>query len=636
MCGIAGIFHLDGRPVSPEILQAMTRQLKHRGPDSEGFHIESMIGLGHRRLSILDLSPAGHQPMTSKDGRYTISYNGELYNFKELRTDLEKRGEQFISTSDTEVFLSAFAAYGPSAFEKFDGMFAAALWDKNTFTLTLARDRYGVKPLYITQCGQTVLFGSEIKAFFPYPHFEVGIDLESLYEYLTFQNFVTERTLFKGAHLLRPGSFVQIKLGDTSLQAPKQYWDFIFYNTEQPKTESEYLEELDALFSQAVHRQLVSDVEIGSYLSGGVDSGSIAMLSSRKLPHLKTFTCGFDLHSASGLELAFDEREGAEWLSYLMKSEQYEIVLKSGDMERCMAELTWHLEEPRVGQSYPSYYAALLASKFVKVVLSGAGGDELFAGYPWRYYRAVVNQDFADYTNKYFNFWQRLLPGSLLQQITAPIAGAVKHINPLDIFRSVFPSPTLELHTPEDYINYSLYFEAKTFLHGLLVMEDKLSMAHGLETRVPFLDNALVDFARRLPVKYKLKNLSEVVRMNENEPGGKNVHYFQKTGDGKLLLRKVMSRYVPEEIASKDKQGFSAPDASWFKGDSIEYVKKKLLGPKSFISEYLDNKIVHSLVHDHVDGKENRRLLIWGLLYLENWHEQFIARPRHELVGAAV
>jgi asparagine synthase (glutamine-hydrolysing) len=235
-----------------------------------------------------------------------------------------------------------------------------------------------------------------------------------------------------------------------------------------------------------VERQLVSDVEVGSYLSGGMDSGSISCIAARHNPNLKTFTVGFDLSSASGMELNFDERATSEYLSYLYKTEHYEMVLKSGDMERCLSWFTWHLEEPRVGQSYPNYYASKLAGNFVKVCLSGGGGDELFGGYPWRYYRAVVNKDFDDYIDKYYQFWQRLIRNKNLQRILNPIWDQVKHVWTRDIFKQVFANAEKPPQSPEEYVNQSLYFEAKTFLHGLFVVEDKLSMAHSLETRGPF------------------------------------------------------------------------------------------------------------------------------------------------------
>jgi asparagine synthase (glutamine-hydrolysing) len=319
------------------------------------------------------------------------------------------------------------------------------------------------------------------------------------------------------------------------------------------------------------------------------------------------------------MELGMDEREKAEHMSYLYGTEHYQMVLKAGDMERVLPKLTRHLEEPRVGQSYPNFYVAQLASKFCKVVLAGDGGDELFAGYPWRYYRAVVNDDFEHYTDKYFQYWQRLLPADQIPQIFGPIWSDVSHVSTRDIFRGVFREHSQHLTRPEDYINHSLYFEAKTFLHGLLTVDDKISMAHGLEARVPFLDNDLVDFACRVPVRLKLGNLGNVVRLDENEPGPKTAKYFQQTNDGKLLLRQVMERYVPADIADGVKKGFSAPDASWFRGDSMDFVRRSLMGRDARIFNYLDRTTIQSLVGDHLSGKENRRLLTWSLLSVEEW-----------------
>jgi asparagine synthase (glutamine-hydrolysing) len=623
MCGIAGVFHRNGAPASPIGLKAMTDALAHRGPDGEGQVAYGPVGLGHRRLAIIDLSSLGLQPMVSRSGRYVLTFNGEIYNYRELRAELSARGVQFTSQTDTEVLLYAFEQWGVDALLKLNGMFAFAILDKETQTLTLARDRFGVKPVYYAQSGATFMFASEIKGILAYKALAPSMDVEGLAEYLTFQNFFTDRTLFKDVRLLPQGSYVQVKAGDAPL-APVRYWDFRFEEPSDPISEADAVEQLDQLFQQAVSRQLMSDVPVGSYLSGGMDSGSITALSALQLPHMRTFTVGFDLNSASGVELGYDERAGAEYMSYLFKTEHYEMVLKAGDLERVMPSVGYHIEEPRVGQSYPNYYAAQLASKFVKVTMSGAGGDELFAGYPWRYYRAVVNDGFEDYIDKYYAFWQRLLPGSMLPKVMAPVWGDAKHVSTRDIFGGVFDQHAGSLTSPEDYINHSLYFEAKTFLNGLLVIEDKLSMAHGLETRVPFLDNDLVDFAMRLPAGLKLGNLAEVVRLNENEPGGKNQRYFQQTRDGKLILRKMMSRHIPDEVTNRIKQGFSAPDASWFKGESMDYVRRRLFDPRARIYDYLDPKTVQALVSDHLNGTENRRLLIWSLLSLEQFCESYL------------
>jgi asparagine synthase (glutamine-hydrolysing) len=625
MCGICGIFNMNGEPVSVINLREMTDAIAHRGPDGEGFYTDSFIGLGHRRLAIIDLSPAGHQPMLTQDEQSAIVYNGEVYNFQELRAELESLGRQFRSRTDTEVVLNAYAEWGPECITRFNGMFAFGIWDKTRQQLFLARDRYGIKPLYYTFVGNCFIFASEQKAILTHPAVTRQLDLEALVEYFTFQNIFTDRTLLKAIKLFPAGSYAQLVLGSLCIElSPKRYWDFNFEEPEKPETAQEYEEELDRLFRQAVNRQLISDVELGAYLSGGMDSGSITAVAASQLPYIKTFTCGFDLHSASGLELGFDEREKSEFMSYLFKTEHYEMVLKAGDMERVLPELAWHIEEPRVGQSYPNYYVAQLASKFVKVALAGTGGDELFGGYPWRYYRAVKSNDFEDYIDKYYAFWQRLIPNEAIRAVFQPVWNNVKHVWTRDIFRDVFQKKAVQLIRPEDYVNHSLYFETKTFLHGLLILEDKLSMAHSLEVRVPFLDNDLVDFALKVPVRLKLGNLSKVVRMNENEPGAKTHKYFQKTKDGKLLLREVMKRYIPEDITKGIKQGFSAPDASWFKGDSIDYVKRELFNNHAFIYNYFDSKAVQRLVSEHFEGKSNRRLFIWSLLSFEWWCRSFL------------
>ncbi|MBT5469111.1 MAG: asparagine synthase (glutamine-hydrolyzing) [Nitrospina sp.] len=620
MCGITGIIHLDNSPISSVVLKDMTDALIHRGPDDDALWIEGNVGMGHRRLSIIDLSPAGRQPMVSYNKRFVLSFNGEIYNFRELRSELESKGFKFRSKTDSEVVLNALVEWGSKALMRFNGMFALALWDCKQRTLLLARDRYGIKPLYVSLQGNTFSFGSEQKAILKSSGFKRKLDKPALFEYFTFQNIFTDRTLLEDMQLLPPGNYATLDLNLTKpVLRYTQFWDYNFREPTKPANEKEYQEELDRLFEQAVNRQLVADVELGSYLSGGMDSGSITAIAAKSFPYLKTFTCGFDLSSASGIELTFDEREKAEAMSYQFKTEHYEMVLKAGDMERILPKLVWHLEEPRVGQSYPNYYAAKLASKFVKVVFSGTGGDELFGGYPWRYYRAVVNGSFEQYTEKYYNYWQRMMDDQQLKNIFSPIWEDVNHISTRNIFKDVFKNHKEDLETPEDYINHSLYFEAKTFLHGLLVVEDKLSMAHGLETRLPFLDNDLVDFAMCCPVNLKLNNLAEEVRINENESGNKPFKFFQKTRDGKQILRDVMKRHIPEVVTQAEKQGFSAPDSSWFKGDSIDFVKRTLLNANAKIFEFMDKKVVESLVQEHLTGTENRRLLIWSLLNVEQW-----------------
>lgn len=624
MCGVAGVLHLDGAPAGAVPLRRMTDAIAHRGPDGEGQTVDGPVGLGHRRLAVIDLSAAGRQPMQTADGRYTISYNGEVYNFAELRTELEALGHRFRSRTDSEVVLEAWAEWGEACLERFNGLFAFALWDRRERRLWLVRDRYGIKPLYYARAGNAVLFGSEVKAILAHGAYRTSLDVEGLREYFTFQNFFTDRTLFAGVRLLPPATTLCLALDPGPLPEPRRYWDYAFEEPEGPVDDAALLEELERLLRQAVSRQLVSDVDVGAYLSGGMDSGTVTALAAQQLPYMRTFTCGFDLSSASGMELNFDERPAAEQMSYAFKTEHYEMVLKSGDMERVLPRLTEHLEEPRVGQSYPNFYIAQLASKFVTVVLAGTGSDELFGGYPWRYYRAVVNDDFEHYVDKYYRFWQRLVSDELAPTFFAPCWQDAAPVDTRAIFRGVFHEHAERLTRPEDYVNHSLYFEARTFLHGLLVVEDKLSMAHGLETRVPFLDDDLVAFAMRLPARLKLGKLDEVVRLNENEPGAKTHRYFQKTRDGKLLLRKAMARHVPREVTEREKQGFSAPDASWFKGESIDYVRRVLNDRQARLYDYLDRDTVHGLVREHLEGKTNRRLLIWALLNFECWCRRFL------------
>ncbi|MFA6321527.1 MAG: asparagine synthase (glutamine-hydrolyzing) [Candidatus Omnitrophota bacterium] len=629
MCGIAGIFNLSGKPVSQRVLKDMTDAVRHRGPDGEGFYTNGHIGLGHRRLSIIDLSPLGKQPMETADGKFVVAYNGEIYNFRELRAELENLGNRFRSKTDSEVLLYAYAQWGVGCLDRLNGMFAFAIWDNIKKELFLARDRYGIKPLYHWSDGNVFLFASEIKSFLKHPQFTAAVDHEVLLEYFTFQNTFDYKTLFKGVSLLPPGHSARIAVAGNGRIDIKKYWDFHFQENTKPVRREEYVKELDRLFSRAVQRQLVSDVEIGSFLSGGIDSGSIAAVASKYFKELKTFCIGFDLSSASGLELVFDERKKAEHISYLYQTEHYEMVLKSGDMKRCLPKLVWHLEDLRLGQSYPNFYASKLASRFVKVCLSGAGGDELFGGYPWRYYKTLKSKNFNEYIDGYYKYWQRLVPNRILKELFAPISGKTKGMWTEDIFKDVFRDHKMVPRNTEDFINHSLYFEAKTFLHGLFVVDDKLSMANSLEVRVPFLDNDLVDFALKVPMRLKLKDIDSILNMDENE-FAKRDKYFKKMHDGKIVLREALEKYVGKEIVNQHKQGFSGPDASWFKGESIEYVEDLLLDKKAGIYDYFDHKVAKKLIKEHTDGLQNRRLFIWSLLCFELWLQIFLKNNKRQ------
>ena len=666
MCGIAGVLSLNKNYINLSYTKFMLDKIAHRGPDDAGYlyfqtgskdkknisyyqnltdnnfmskesrlqSIESSsiqkklkdnefdLYMGHRRLSILDVSIAGHQPMSDISANIWISFNGEIFNFMELKLELQKLGYSFRSNTDTEVIIYSYIHWGIDCINKFNGMFVFSLYDNLKKKFYLCRDRYGIKPVYYhISNDKTFVYGSEIKSILEYRFYQRQIDKDALVEYFTFQNIFTNKTFHKNIQILEAGNFLKIDLNTKDYKKIK-YWDFDFNESEKFKDQKECAEELNRLFSKAVKRQLISDVSVGSYLSGGIDSSSIVSVASnhfqKNKKSLKTFTIGFDLSSASGLELSFDERENAQLLANKFKTDHYTMLLKSGDMENCLSKFAYHLEEPRVGQSYPNFYAAKLASKYVKVVLSGSGGDELFAGYPWRYFRFTNNKNFDGYIDKYYKFWQRLIPNKEINNLFSPISSDLKNIWTRDIFKNVFKKSSLA-QTPEEYINQSLYFEAKTFLHGLLVVEDKLSMAHSLETRVPFLDNELVDFAQKIPINFKLKELNKMITMDENE-----ISKFNKTNDGKIILRESIKKYIPKNIYNATKQGFSSPDGSWFKGKSIDFVKKKLFKENTIIYEYIDKEVVKRLVNEHFDGKKNRRLLIWSFLNFQEWAEQYM------------
>ena len=582
MCGIAGLVDFSGREVRKDSIKAMTDSIKHRGPDGEGQWVYENVGIGHRRLAVIDMSEAASQPMHSNDRRYVLTYCGEIYNYKEVRKELESLGHHFHTKSDTEVLLKSLIQWKEKALIKFNGMFAFAFYDTVKHEMLLARDRYGIKPLYYSLQDSYFSFGSEQKAIMSRNNFKSSLDKEALLEYMTFQNILTDRTLETDIKLLQAGHFMFIDTKANTALKPIQYWDYNFEEPDHPKSEEEYAEELDRLFQQAVKRTLISDVEVGAYLSGGIDSGSITAIAAKENKNLKTFTVGFDLSSASGIELNFDERSKAEAISAQFKTEHYEIVLKAGDMEKSLKKLTTHLEEPRIGQSYPNLYAAKLASKFVKVVLSGSGGDELFGGYPWRYYRGVGSKNFNEFIDGYYLYWQRLVDNQSLRKMFSPITADISQVWTRDIFEGVFKNHPNKLDRPEDYVNHSLYFEAKTFLQSLFIVEDKLSMAYGLETRVPFMDNDLVEFATKLPVSLKVKDITNQFRLDENTQGNKKIKYYNETSNGKHLLRKTMARHIPTEVTEPCGDDCACAEYHGsFDGGILCYRKAEILGNKT-------------------------------------------------------
>jgi asparagine synthase (glutamine-hydrolysing) len=681
MCGIVGAISLDHRPLAVRRLKGMVDAIRHRGPDDAGYLVSRLhaprglardfgaaltdrqfaadhpglpvidmpagqqilarepwnLFLGHRRLSIIDLTAAAHQPMSDATQSLWLIYNGEIYNFRELRNQLQRLGHRFLTRSDTEILLHAYEEWGIRCVERFNGMFAFALWDNRTGLLHLARDRYGIKPLYYLQSDHTLLFASEIKAILPYLDRPPGVDLLALNEYFSFQNTFSDRTLFEGVRLLSPGHYLTINLATGRLSSTR-YWDFDFTgDLSLPKAEIE--SQLVDLIQRAAVCQTVSDVPVGCYLSGGMDSGTITAVTARHLGRIRTFTGGFDLSEAAAHEMTFDERESAERMANAFQSEHYECVLHSGDMEAVMPRLVHHLEDLRVGQCYPNFYIARLASKFVKVVLAGTGGDELFGGYPWRY-AAAVGPTHEDYIQRYYQYWKRLVRNRdkprlfhadvvrRLEQLRDD--GAIPFVNhTVSVFKRVFPQNVSAATLAEQVAN-SLYFECKTFLHGLLLVEDKLSMAHSLETRVPFLDNELVDFACRIPIGLKVAGIDQLQRLDENLLRKKE-EYHTRMHTGKNILRQAMAHILPPDITGAHKQGFSAPDESWFRGRAEDYIRQTLLDPAARINEYLNPDFVEHTLDEHLTGRQNRRLLIWSFLSFERWLEQYQTASFHPL-----
>lgn len=625
MCGITGIFNINGTAVSKPVLQAMTDKIAHRGPDGEGVYVDENIGLGHRRLAILDTSSLGAQPMFSKNGEWAVVFNGCIYNYKEVKNELLAKGHKFVSTTDTEVITEGLAAYGVSVFEKFDGMFAIAAWHKPSKTLYLSRDRYGIKPLYYWLNGKTILFSSEIKAFMAHPEFKVEVNHEALNEYFTFQNLFSFQTLFKGVIMLPPANTVKVDVTNVKGIKHHSWWNYDFSQPDERISFEDAKEETNRLLKKAVEKQMIADVPVGSYLSGGMDSGSLTAIASQHVKRLTTFTCGFDMSSVTGVEANYDERRDAELMANYFKTEHYEQVINAGDLAWSIPRVVWHLEDLRVGMSYPNYYISRLASKFVKVCLQGTGGDELYGGYPWRYYRVHQSLDQKSFFNNYYGFWQRLVPDEQKSQLfTKETYSKMTMGKPREIFERVFTfNDKLKYSTPEEHINNSLYFEIKTFLPGLLLVGDKLAMANGLEERFPFLDNDLVNFAQKIPIRHKLGNLEQMKRLDENAIGNKKKAY-QEFDDGKNVLRKAMMEFLPESIINRKKQGFSAPDESWYRGENADYIKELLLNKKTVSAEYIDPKFIERTIDEHINQRINHRLLIWSLMNFEWWCRLFL------------
>jgi asparagine synthase (glutamine-hydrolysing) len=588
MCGICGLY-TSSTPLSAADgdMARMLAAIRHRGPDAQGSHVESRVALGAARLAIIDLA-GGDQPIYSEDRSICVVYNGEIYNYREHHGRLRSRGHVLACESDSEILAHLYEDCGIDFVSQLDGMFAFALWDSREEALYLARDRFGVKPLYYHWSDDTLVFGSEVKALLASGRVAPSLDLGALVELLTFQNVLSDRSLFGGVRLLSAGSILRL---DASGMRMSSYWEA------QPRPDrrvdgAQAVALARERFGQAVRNQLVADVEVASYLSGGLDTGAIAAVAVERLPRLTTFSTGFDVSNAEGMEAGFDERADAAALAGLLGTHHHELLLDAQDMEMVVPRLVRHLEEPRMSFSYPNYLTAGVASRWVKVTLSGTGGDELFGGYPWRYSMA----DEPDAIERYFLSWNRLLTAKELRDA---LGDRVRADVDLDRPRMVFDRVLAESEGLP-VLDRMLHFEFRTYLRGLLILEDKLSMAHSLEVRVPFLDNDLVDFAMTVPAAVKLRG-----------------------GQSKRLFREAMVGTLPENVRNRDKTGFTPPQAAWFRHQQIGYTERLLLSDRARERGLWQTDFLRRVLEEHRADKRDRRLLLWTMICLEWWHRVF-------------
>ena len=587
MCGIAGILDFDDQP-SEDTVRRMCRCIRHRGPDHEGVWCGAHIGLGHVRLSIIDLSASGNQPMANENNTTWVSYNGEIYNYKSLRRELGN-AHVFRSQTDTEVLVHSWEELGVAVLPKLNGIFACALWDTNQQRLTLVRDPLGVKPLYYWHTGNRLVFASEIKAILA-SGVPREVDMLGLAEHFSFQNTFGDRTLFRDVRLLPAGHYLEF---DRRGFHVAQYYDVEFREDDCPVDEHECAERVRSCFESSVKRQLVSDVPIGTYLSGGMDTGSISAVAAREIPGLRSFSCGFDTSRVTEAERSRDERAEAQSIAKHVGTRHREIVLDHTDLEKYIAQTIWHLDEPRMGISYQVLRTAQMVGSDVKVVLSGVGGDELFAGYPWRYRWCFERpSEEAAYTAAVRFFDDKRLLGLFTEEARQKVGTYSSR----DRFREA-----MGRCTARDPVNRALYYDLKTFLNGILVVDDKLNMAHSVEARVPFLDTELVHLALGIPSTAKLR------------------------GDtGKTVLREAMRGLLPEAAIAREKRGFTPPDRSWIKDTTWPYFESMLLGSKTLQRGIFNEKALRGIISEHRQGQADHRFLLWSLAGFEWMSRLFI------------
>ena len=624
MCGIAGFFSLNNKPLlqGPHHLSVMSNLLAHRGPDDSGSWVSGnhSVGLAHQRLSIIDLSKSAAQPMHGNNSTCLV-FNGEIYNYLELRSELSSSWE-FQTKSDTETILASYEKYGLGCLDHLRGMFAFALWDESQKRFFCARDRFGIKPFYYTVVGDIFYCASEIKALLPFVE-EVATDLDSLNDYLTFQFTLGEKTLFQGIKKLEPGHMLTIE--DSTLSV-KKYWE-VYYDIDFNHKESNLVEEIRGLMDESMKLHMRSDVPVGSYVSGGRDSSIVASLASQiESSEFKAFTGKFSYGEG------YDESKYARDLAEQYSFDLHELDIQSEDFVSSIEKIIYHLDEPVAGPgSFPQYQISKLASQHRKVVLGGQGGDEIFGGYA-RYliayfeqcikgaidgtlnngnfvvtYESIISnlETLKQYKPLLKQFWSKGLFGTINRRYFDLVNRAPtleKEINwneigkssTYDEFRNIFLGENVG---HESYFDLMTHFDFKTLLPALLQVEDRMSMAHGLESRVPFLDHKIVELAATIPADIKFKN-----------------------GELKRLLVRTFDPILPPSIAQrKDKMGFPVPLNEWMRGELKDFVCGIFETGRDIGRPFFNSDII--LENLSKEGKFSRK--IWGLLSLEIWMQQF-------------
>ncbi|MGD9153208.1 MAG: asparagine synthase (glutamine-hydrolyzing) [Gammaproteobacteria bacterium] len=614
MCGFAGVLKSSKQKISDGLIQSMGNIIAHRGPDDRGevfintdtgqsktSSVDNSfcanLGFAFRRLSILDLSHAGHQPMCNNDQSIWLVFNGEIYNYRELQQQLIGKGRRFISHTDTEIILALYEEYGEEAFKKLNGMFAIALWDQRKKSLFLVRDRFGIKPLYYSFVGSSLIFGSEIKSLLLCPGVKRGIDPLGTIEHFNFQFCLQEKTIFNGINALESGSFLVFNVENPSwIKKRVKYWD-ICYEPDYNKTVENFADDLRFSLKKAINRQTVSDVSVGAFLSSGMDSGSVCALAKPTISNLNTFTCGFNVKNMHGLEVYFDERLEARNLAKQLGTRHHEIEVKNYHLAKLLPSVVWHIEDPRVGISYQNYALAKKIKEHVTVVLSGTGGDELFGGYPWRYKQILDISNIDAFDTCYYRIWSRLLNDDVRWNVfSEKMKKEASDFSPETSYRKV-----MQNCLTDNALNRALYFDMKGFLQGLLSVEDKLNMAFSVESRVPFLDNEVVDLVLKMPAEMKYDGITP-----------------------KLVLKKALRGILDDEVLYRRKQGFTPPDASWFRNFSRPYIESVLLSERFFDRGWFRREAINNILMQHFSGEENNRFLIWSLLCFEMLHRQFL------------